>query len=54
MPSFLGVLSFSPVDRDDEGGYTCTASNAAGTDSAQVFLTVQCEFACIHSLQCMR
>lgn len=43
VASSQGVLSFSPVSREDEGVYTCTATNAAGTDSTAVFLTVQCK-----------
>ncbi|XP_067452563.1 hemicentin-1 isoform X1 [Thunnus thynnus] len=36
-----GSLAFSHVRLDDEGTYTCTASNTAGRDEAQVQLQVQ-------------
>lgn len=36
-----GSLVLSHVGLDDEGTYTCTASNAAGEDEAQVQLLVQ-------------
>ena len=36
-------LTLSPVSRDDAGYYTCTASNAAGSVIATVYLDVYCE-----------
>ncbi|KAM7388095.1 hypothetical protein PAMP_024296 [Pampus punctatissimus] len=36
-----GSLAFNHVRLDDEGTYTCTASNTAGRDEAQVQLQVQ-------------
>lgn len=44
LPSVLGTLTFSPVLRGDDGLYTCTATNAAGTISAEVELNVLCEW----------
>lgn len=42
-----GVLVFVPVLREHAGAYTCTATNAAGTVSALVYLEVQCELTCV-------
>lgn len=36
-----GSLVLRDVDLDDEGTYTCTATNTAGKDEAQVQLLVQ-------------
>lgn len=36
-----GSLVLRDVGLDDEGTYTCTATNAAGKDEAQVQLLVQ-------------
>lgn len=42
-----GSLSFGTVGLDNEGTYTCTATNTAGRDEAQVQLLVQGWFYCI-------
>ncbi len=42
------LLSFISISREDTGVYTCTASNAAGAVSAQVYVDVQCEATCQH------
>lgn len=39
-----GNLIISPVSRDDEGVYTCTASNIYGTDESQGRLIVLRKF----------
>lgn len=44
IPSVQGVLSFSPVGRENGGTYTCTATNAAGVVSTQIYLDVQCKY----------
>lgn len=36
-----GSLAFGTVKLDDEGTYTCTATNTAGKDEARVQLLVQ-------------
>lgn len=36
-----GSLAFGAVQLDDEGTYTCTATNTAGRDEARVQLLVQ-------------
>ncbi len=43
LPSTGGVLTFGTISREDGGVYTCTASNAAGTASEQVYIDVQCK-----------
>ena len=40
---YRSTLTFTTVQKTDEGNYTCTATNPNGTDSRQVRLRVQGE-----------
>lgn len=57
-----GSLAFGTVGLDDEGTYTCTATNTAGKDEARVQLLVQgwfhpkliVYFWCFISIKCLK
>ena len=37
------ILTFSSINKTDDGNYTCTASNSVGRTDYQVVLVVNCE-----------
>ena len=44
----IAYLNFDQIKRTDDGLYTCTANNSAGTISHKVIVVVRCESQIIH------